>query len=79
MWDPSRRAPAQPSPMVVRRQIAKLLRQDGHQVVFGRRDQLRMRSRYLTAVTALGVESWPWEDEGDLLKEVRELSEELAA
>lgn len=37
------------------------------------------RSRYLTAVAALGVESWPWEDEGDLMKEVRALSEELDA
>lgn len=47
-----------------------------------RKDEFRMlesgqRSRYLTAVVTLGVESWPWEDEEDLMQQVRELSAEL--
>ncbi|MEK7742945.1 MAG: hypothetical protein AAB578_01035 [Elusimicrobiota bacterium] len=37
------------------------------------------RSRYLTVVASLGVESWPWEDDNRLMHEVRELSEELDA
>lgn len=155
MWDPSKGVSAQPSPMGIRRQIAKLLRQGDHEVVlmeddpdrrgedliqkFDRllrqdvtdvlvywppsakmqttfdelillcdrrdfltkhsitvwllhhssvaaisKDEFRVletgqRSRYLTAVAALGVESWPWEHEGDLMKEVRALCEELDA
>ena len=37
------------------------------------------RGRYLTAVVRLGVESWPWEDDNDLTRQVGELSKELDA
>ena len=33
IWDPSKKIPAEPSPMGVRRKIARQLREDGHEVV----------------------------------------------
>lgn len=154
-WDPSKKAPTEPSPMGVRRKIAKQLREDGHEVVLmeddpdrvgedlihkfdrllrkdvtdvvvywppsakmqttydefillcDRRDFLTkhsitiwllhhssvaaiskeefrvlesgQRSRYLTAVVTLGVEPLEWDDEDDLMQQIRALSEELDA
>ena len=153
MWDPSKRPHTEPSPMDVRRHIAKQFRQDDHEVVlmeddpdrggedliqkFDRllrrdvtdvvvywppaakmqttfdefillcdrrdfltkhsiavwllyhssvaaitKDEFRVletgqRSRYLSAVVALGVEPLEWDDDADLMQRIVALSDQL--
>lgn len=153
MWDPSKRTPAEPSPMDVRRHIAKQFRRDGHEAILmeddpnregedliqkfdrllrqgvtdvvvywppaakmqttfdefillcDRRDFLTkrsiavwllyqssvaeiskdefkvletgQRSRYLSAVVALGVEPLEWDDDDDLMQRVAALADQL--